>query len=308
MPATATSSITISSRSHFEETFISPTVACHQGYTTDGTNHFTIDTQCIYKRADDAQWSVILSNSAPLAGLPNVQHLGDGDYYNGKLYIVGENWAGNCVFSYQNLLVFDATTLARLEVHDVSAQGHEVSGCCVVPEQGSNGVIYVTSYCDGSRLFKYDLATFQFLGTLPLSQSIPYIQGVTSHNGMLYISSDNGYLCSCDPNGNVAVIYATAVPGNHEGLDFSQNEIRWLIDAGGTNRCVHYISPAGLSLSWQGTGTNVVLEQATTLATNAWTAVTNKCVTNQLSGMCSTLPTAISDAQCRFFRLRSVQP
>jgi hypothetical protein len=300
---TSNTQLSITLRSVCQETFTSPNVSCHQGYTTDGTNHYTIDTQSICKRADDPQWSIIVSNTAPFDGLPNLQHLGDGDYHNGKLYIVGEWWSWYCNFSNQSILVFDADTLTRLEVHDISAQQHEVSGCCVVPEEGSNGVIYVTSYCDGSRLFKYDLATFAFVGTLPLSRSINSIQGVTTHNGTFYISSDAGAIFTADANGNVNLFYTTTLPGSHEGLDFSQNELRWLIDNGGTNRCVHYISPTGSTVSWPGFATNNILEEATDLS-GIWTAVTNKCITNTFNGSCTTLPTLSIPSGNKFYRLR----
>ncbi len=224
------------------ETFMSPDVNCHQGYTTDGTNHYTIDTQRIEKRLNDANWTCILTNSAPFAGLKGLDHLGDGKYYHGRLYIVGESWAGYNNFHNQSILVFDSATLARVEVHDISAQGHEVSGLAVVPDAGPHGVIYVTSYCDGNRLFLYDLTTFGFLGTLPLSQPIPLLQGITWHRKRFYVSCDTDGIYTIERSGKVKLVYLSHVPGSHEGLDYSQKELRWLIDAGAGYKFVHYIS------------------------------------------------------------------
>jgi hypothetical protein len=224
------------------ETFVSPDVNCHQGYATDGTNHYTIDTQRIEKRLNDANWTCVLTNPAPFAGLKNLDHLGDGKYCHGCLYIVGESWAGCNNFHDQSILVFDSATLGRLEVHDISAPGHEVSGLAVVPEAGPHGVIYVTSYCDGSRLFLYDLATFGFLGTLPLSQPIPMLQGITWHRKRFYVSCDTDGIYTIERSGKVKLVYLSHLPGNHEGLDYSQKELRWLIDGGANRKVLHYIS------------------------------------------------------------------
>jgi hypothetical protein len=78
----------------FHETFVSPDIKCHQGYATDGTNHYTFDNQTIYKWRNDLNWSLIASNNTPFAGVPGLNHFGDGDYFQGKLYIVAENWHG----------------------------------------------------------------------------------------------------------------------------------------------------------------------------------------------------------------------
>jgi hypothetical protein len=222
-------------------TFISPFLACHQGYATDGTNHFIFDTTRIFKRANDDNWTVLRANIQPFIGLTNlVTHLGDGDYYDGKLYVVGEVWRGCGNVSNQSILVFDANTLERLDVISVSNQNHEVSGLVVVPEHGKNGVIYVTSFCDGTKIFRYDLKTFKFLGARVLQPAIPQIQGITYHSNVFYLSSDLGGLFTSDLYGEVKWFYNSPVKGSHEGLAYSQGTLRWLVDQGNGNSHIYY--------------------------------------------------------------------
>jgi outer membrane protein assembly factor BamB len=226
----------------FHETSVSPDVNCHQGYATDGTNHFTIDTAAIYKRLNDREWTVVASNTAPFSGLTGITHLGDGDYYQGKLYIVGEMWNGCANVSHQSILIFDANTLARLDVKDVSAQHHEVSGLAVAPDLGPNGRIYVTSYCDGTRIYLYDLASFEYLGVMRLSESLPYLQGVTYSQGTFYAAGDEGAIYSITRQGAVATVYHDPHHGSHEGLKYVGDGIRWLIDEGKGNKRIHYLA------------------------------------------------------------------
>jgi hypothetical protein len=226
----------------FHETFVSQNINCHQGYATDGTNHFTFDNQAIFKWTGEKIWSLVSSNLDPFAGLSGLDHLGDGDYVDAKLYIVGEFWQSCTNFSHQNILVFDAHTLARLSAHDVSAQGHEVSGVAVGPHTDQWGVLYVTSYCDGSQIFKYDLRTFDYLGALPLSQPLPNLQGVAWHDGTFYVPEDGGEIYSFARDGKVSLVYRDNHSGSHEGLKYVNHEIRWLIDEGPGQKRIHYLS------------------------------------------------------------------
>ena len=228
----------------YREIYVSPDVKSHQGYAYDGTNHYTFDNQTIYKWRDDENWTLLDSNKTALAGLTGINHLGDGDYFQGKIYIVAETWSSCTNFAFQSILVFDAGTLHRLEAHNVGAQGHEVSGLAVSPHEGIDGIIYVTSYCDGSKLFKYDLVTFDYLGTLPLTQTLNGLQGVAWHDGRFYVPEDGGALYSFGVDGRVSLIYRDLHVGSHEGLKYFGNGIWWLIDEGRGKQRIHFLSEA----------------------------------------------------------------
>jgi len=227
----------------YSETFVSPDTNAHQGYTTDGTYHFLTDTTRIDKRNDDATWSLVTQNTDPFSGLdPAYNHLGDGVYYNGKLYIPMQAFTDCTTYSLQSIGIFNASTLAREQVIDISAQGHEVAGLTIVPFHGTNGVIYVISYCDGTKIWKYDLSTFTYLGTITLSQALYGAQGIAYKDGYFYISA-SGKIYVVDLDGMVCGSIDAPSGGQCEGLDYSQSEIRWLIDNGTSDKKVHYLSP-----------------------------------------------------------------
>jgi len=228
------------------EVYVSPNVQCHQGYAFDGANHYTFGNHDVFKWqiAPDGNWLLIASNTTPFAGVSGLNHLGDGDYFDGKLYVVAETWVSCGDYANQSLLVFDAASLARLEVHNVSAQHNEVSGLAVAPRDGRHGIIYVTSYCDGSQIFEYDLRTFEYLGSFPLSQTLSSLQGVAWHDGRFYVPEDGGAIYTFTRDGRVALAYRDLRSGSHEGLKFVGNGIRWLIDEGPGCQRIHYIAPA----------------------------------------------------------------
>ena len=252
-------------------TFVSPTTHSHQGYATDGTHHFTFDNMSIYEWNLD--WTLMASNTAVFAGTTGMNHLGDGDFFNNTLYLVSETWVGCGNFTGQSLLTFDSTSLLLTSIHNVSADNHECSGLAVVPTDGANGVIYVTSYCDGSKIWEYDLSTFALIGTIPLSQNITYIQGIAWHNGTFYISQNSGIIYSMDYNGNVALVFSTPIPGSHEGLKYTQGQIRWLIDGGlGTNQFIYYVSLNNVALTYPISAAGWIVEQSPGI-NQPWTPV-----------------------------------
>ena len=288
-------------RLHNQITFVSPNTFCHQGYATDGTNHYTFDNQSIYEWSDDASWTSISSNTAVFQGVSGLNHLGDGDYYNGLLYLVAEAWGSCGNYTNQSLLTFDATTLQRLSVHNIASDAHEVSGLAVVPTDGPNGTIYVTSYCDGTQIWKYDLSTFALIGTLPLSQTIPVIQGVAAGNGKLYLSQDSGNIYSVDNNCNVSPVFYTPIPGSHEGLKFVQGQIRWLIDGGAGHKFIYYITLYGIVVSFPASAAGWILEEASGLG-QSWIPVATGLPAANADGSLSV--TVDPHSESAFYHLR----
>ncbi|MGD0411969.1 MAG: hypothetical protein ABSC18_09710 [Verrucomicrobiota bacterium] len=280
-------------------TFISPNTFSHQGYATDGTNHYTFDNQAIYVW-DSANWTSIASNTAVFQGVPGLDHLGDGDYYNGELYLVAESWSSCGSYTNQSLVTFDAATLQVLSVHNVAADGHEVSGLAVAPSDGPNGTIYVTSYCDGSKIWEYDLSTFALIGTLALSRPIPYIQGITWANGKFYISQDMGSIFSLDYSGDVSHVYSTSISGSHEGLKYVQGQIRWLIDSGAGHKFIYYVSLDSMVVSFPASGAGWILEASSNIG-QPWVPVTTGFAAASPGGLSVTIPTP---AQNTFYHLR----
>lgn len=222
-----------------ETSFISPNTDVHQGYTTDGHYHYCIDTDAIYKK--DSNWQTLITNTDMFTDVRTQNHLGDGDYHDMKLYIPAEMYEQRYKFSNQAIYIFDASNLALLSIQDISKQAHEISSLVIVAEHGNNGIIYISSYCNGSKIWKYDLYDFSYLGYISLSEPLYSLQGITYKNNLFYLTQHNGSLFTVDLNGMVSFLFREKTNAAHEGIDYSQDTLRWLIDEQITNRHIHFL-------------------------------------------------------------------
>jgi hypothetical protein len=221
----------------FTDTSQSPDTGCHQGYATDGVSHFLFDTHRILKRADDTTWHISGVNDTPFAGLTGFDHIGDGDYFEGKLYAPVEQYLSCTSDSNPAIFVFDTATLVRERVIDLPVAA-EVSGVAVRPETRE---LFVSSYCDGTRLWIYDVDTFVLKGSIVLRPALHDVQGLAYRDGFFFVAQNDGLLMRVSPDGQTQQVFKTDSPGAHEGLDYSQTELRWLIDEGLGEQKVHYL-------------------------------------------------------------------
>lgn len=215
--------------------YTSPATGATQGYATDGINHYLFSTASIQE--DNANWNALYSNTSPFAGLPlGVIHVGDGAYYDNRLYAPVEYFASCHSFSHQTIAVYTASTdgLPLSSHKDISVDGHEISSLAVVPSTNS---LYASSFCDGSKLWIYDLSTLTLRGTLALSANIPWIQGISwnPEQNQFAVTADDadqtiGYIYLVSQAGAVVgPVYTTPQTGELEGVDYTQNTLRYLI-------------------------------------------------------------------------------
>jgi hypothetical protein len=230
----------VSTPNLFIDSALSPDTGCHQGYATDGTAHFLFDTHRILKRANDSTWHIIGVNDSPFEGLTGFDHIGDGDYFEHTLYVPVERYSSCTNDSNPAIFLFDATTLVRTRVVDLSVT-QEVSGVAVRPDARE---LWVSSYCDGSQLWVYDIDTFELKRTVPLSPKLPVIQGLAYRDASFYIAQNSGVLQLVTLEGHTRQVFKTNSPGAHEGLDYSQHELRWLIDEGLGEQKIHFLVAA----------------------------------------------------------------
>lgn len=222
-----------------QEASVSPDTGCHQGYATDGVSHFIFDTTRILTRADDAGWHITRVNDSPFAGTTGYNHLGDGDYFEHNLYVPAETFSSCPNQGKPAIFVFEASTLERTAIFRLTGP-NEASGVVVRPESRE---LWVSSYCDGARLWVYDIDSMRLKRTVPLSPAVPEIQGLAYHDGFFYLAQNSGTIRRMYLDGVSVPVYQTNAAGAHEGLDYSQNELRWLIDEGFGEQKVHYLIP-----------------------------------------------------------------
>ena len=220
-----------------------------EGIASDGTNRFLIYRRNVLK-VDPTWTNVLVANDTPLSGLKGYDHLGGGEYYQGKLYIAAEAYHGCDHVTNQSICVYDAITLKRLFTTSVSNYTSEVSAVTVVTNAGSRAVMFVSNFCDDTKLYKFDLSDLSFQGTLPLDQSVPKLQGLAYHAGVIYAVTDsgtNGVVYDIDPNnGHTRKLAFLTFPHGKEveGCLFEKDRLEVLV-ASHTNRFnyVYYFSP-----------------------------------------------------------------
>lgn len=253
-------------------TQVSPNLLdAHQGLCWDGTHYYVVDTNAIHKY--DASWNLIASNLDPLSAVGGAaNHCGDPEVWEGVIYVPVENYASSSSYSFMHIARFSAADLSPISATNISAQGHEASSIARNP---SDGLLYIASYSDGSRLWKYSTSG-EFQGEMPLSRSISGIQGITFLDGKLYVTSgysDTG-LWVAGPDG-AGVIKATWTPspsGVIEGLTSVDGELMVLVD--GDSGSFAYRGPllnsfsslAGHSYTWTMGSTIIPPSTATTQA------------------------------------------
>ena len=101
--------------------------------------------------------------------------------------------------------------------------------------------LWVSSYCDGSQLWVYDSDTFELKRTVPLRPVLHDIQGLAYRDDTFYVAQNDGILMHVTLEGATKEVFKTDSPGAHEGVDYSQRELRWLIDEGFGEQKVHYL-------------------------------------------------------------------
>ena len=157
-----------------------------QGMTTDGeTFYFSSKTTLIRTKLDsktviDADYSAIPDKLKEDYG---IAHIGGLSYYNGFIYAGMED---SKVWDYPIVGVYDAETLDFVEyfILDSETVTRGLPWVCV---DGETGYLYCTDHSkQPTKLLVYDTANeMEFVKEIPLSFSVPSIQGAEFHNGIL---------------------------------------------------------------------------------------------------------------------------
>lgn len=150
----------------------------------------------------DASWNMTETNDQPFEGIESeVNHLGDIDAYDGKIYAGVENFLDGEATNIQ-IVVYDAETLKPLEAFPFEPDSGqtEVSGIAVDPDTRSVWMCSWTGGESGPYLYRYDLETGDYLGKVHLQAPPQWIQGVAYHDGCLYLTADDGIADEGEPD------------------------------------------------------------------------------------------------------------
>ncbi len=226
----------------------SANVHADQGYAsgvskTNSPLNYFFGTQALYLSSTYNALNVEVSNHDVLVSGTN--HIGAGDVYDGIVYGVIENWS-RCSEPHSPILIvlFDGSTLAVEKTIDISHDVPEASGIAIVPEAGE---AIVTSFCDPSRLYAYDMSSWTLLRKIRLTIPVPDIQGAAYRDGVLYIARSNGTLYGLRlHDSSMQLLYKSPLRGEFEGLDFHSDQLRWLVNYRGDSHIL-YSYAAGVS-------------------------------------------------------------
>lgn len=215
----------------FELISTSANTGCHQGVTFDGTYYYVFHTDAIKKY--DANFNLVAQNTSALTGISGVNHLGDGDVHNGILYVVVETYVDINTWSGMQIARFNASDLSLIGTWDISAQNHETSSIVYCED---DGVLYVTSFNDGSKFFKYSPANGSYLGALTLSSTIAQLQGITYWRGAFWVNEDvNDSTLRVEYDGTVKYrIWGASGGGSYEGIGHSDDTLLVFHDTTGS--------------------------------------------------------------------------
>ncbi len=168
----------VSTQANFTESFI-------QGMAYNGSARYIFCTDAIV--ATGAK-----TNSSAATGTfteRTYNHLGDGDYFDGNLYVPVQSWQGCGSSSNLSVGIFDSATLEGKNIVHVDSDGLPEISCAAVDADAS--VLYLASFCDGSKILKYSISSgtnLTFLGAVPLSATVTSVQGSSVKDGILYLS------------------------------------------------------------------------------------------------------------------------
>ena len=195
----------------------------------------------------DKDWKLV-SSSDDLFGEfdKEVNHIGDIDVYDGKIYAGVEYFMDGEAKNIQ-IAVYDAENYKLLNtwLFDEKSGQTEVSGIAVDPDSSS---VWMCSWADGESgryLYRYDLKSGKYQGKIHLQAPPQWIQGIAYYDGWMYITSDDGtaddgepdhvYRCKVDDKKtqtNVVLertLDDVELPGEIEGISFDQKKEQMLI-------------------------------------------------------------------------------
>ena len=167
--------------------------SANQSCYYDGSNYFQVGDDEITIRATITGADITTNMTAASGAVSGADHVGaivvDDNYVYGPI----EAWTNCGTFGSQFIVLYDKSTLAVVSTWDVSAQAHEMSGITIDANAGTNGSLYVSSFCDTNDIFMYDLSDGSFRGTIGLDLPIANIQGISYNStaDMIYVSSSD---------------------------------------------------------------------------------------------------------------------
>ncbi|SEP74303.1 LD-carboxypeptidase LdcB, LAS superfamily [Lachnospiraceae bacterium NE2001] len=195
----------------------------------------------------DSEWNLVSEAEDPFAGFEDeVNHIGDIDVYDGKIYAGVEYFMDGESKNIQ-IAVYDAESFQLENTYDFDAESGqtEVSGIAVDPDSNS---IWLTSWTgeeSGRYIYRYDLENGAYKGKVHLQCPPQWLQGIAYYDGCLYMTADDGtadlgepdhvYKTRVEENSTAATVVLertlddVTLQGEIEGISFDKKNGQMLI-------------------------------------------------------------------------------
>lgn len=220
-------------------------IPARQGICASSDYYYVSSSKSLAKY--DKNWNLIAENNDPFAygyDLP-VNHIGDLDVSGSYLYCVVEKFSHGTAEN-KGIALYDANSLQLVSLFPIDAESEqeECAGICVNEDEG---LLLSCEWGEGESanyLYKYDLSTGAFLGSIYMENAPSQIQGIAYYDGSYYISADDGdadndqedhiYKLTFSTDGTASLhaekgIAEVAKQGEIEGLSFDESRKQLLV-------------------------------------------------------------------------------
>ena len=174
-----------------------------------GNGHYWVSGSASLTRYD-SDWNIEAVNDNPFEGYTSeVNHIGDIDMNGDELFAAVEYFEDGSSSNLQ-ISVYDADSLELLRTYPVDETSGQTE-CSGIAVDRDSDTIWLCSWASdesGRYLYAYDLNNGEYMGRFEMFEAPLRIQGITYHNGYIYISSDEGDADLNEPD----LIYRTRIP------------------------------------------------------------------------------------------------
>ena len=145
-------------------------------------------------------------------------HIGGIDCADGLIYAPVEGKYEDQGYVYNFILLYSCETLEYTGVYYDLTSDYLTDGIPWCAIDRAQRILYTSKFNDVTELLCYNLDTMEFLGTLPLQQTVNRIQGGSVHDGQIYLSYDvsgstEEQILRIDPDsGAVSVLFTRSLP------------------------------------------------------------------------------------------------
>jgi 5-oxoprolinase (ATP-hydrolysing) subunit C len=160
-----------------------------QGVACDRQHYYVSGSKALYKYTKKGK--LVASNVEPFKDwAPDLNHLGDIDYYNEEIYAGAEKFSEGRGWDIQ-IAIFDAKTLKYKRSIPFNKDSGQVEVCGITIDP-IRKVAWMADWCNGRYLYQYDLSTEKYIGRTHLFPVPQYQQGIFFYKGDIFITADDG--------------------------------------------------------------------------------------------------------------------